>query len=242
MTAIETDWGKIIVWVVIWLVGYALGLWEAAIKNKSKAKKSEKEIKLLKEQVDNFEPVQEISEPTSLSVFERASGGLKMRIDGEMFETNADINFEKRARLLKLVIAMRPWLEKEAEKKKTTTSVARPVPIPAPAPIQTPAPIKIKKAATPIENSKNQLKARSEEITVSNLSMVEQIDLILQKKLDGSLLDKQGIQLRTSISGDILIKVGLTEFEWIDEVPDEAIQLAIRESIAEWEKNAISGS
>ena len=191
-------------------------------------------------------PSPDVIETTALSVYEDNAGMIKLRIDGEMVAAKSELDTEKRARLLKLVIALRPWLEKAAEKKKTVTPSVRSAPIPVPTPIETPAPVKETTAATPVlttptENPKIQFEARAEEITVSRLSMVEQIDRILQKKLDGSPLDKQGIQLRTSISGGILIRIGLTEFEWIDEIPDEAIQLVIRESIAEWEQNATPG-
>jgi hypothetical protein len=66
--------------------------------------------------------------------------------------------------------------------------------------------------------------------------MVEQIDYILKKKLVGHPLEKRGISLRTALNGSLLVLVGLEEYEWIDEIPDQDIQAIIRESIAEWEK------
>ena len=226
MTAIDADWGKIILWIVIWLVGYVLGLGETAVKNKLKAKKSAEEIKLLKAQVDSFQPVQEISEPTSLSVFEREKGALALRLDGEMLEHKSDLDSGKRARLLKLVIALRPWLEVVKTEKKPTPpavmpAVAQPV-------VSRPVVVEEKIAS----------KKLAEEVSFANLSVVEQIDRILQKKIEGSPLAQRGIQLRASIKGDLRIQVGLNEYESFDEIPDEAIRQVIHEARDEWNKTA----
>ena len=229
MTAIEADWGKIILWIVIWVIGYVLGLVEAAVKNKLKAKKSEEEIKLLKAQVDSFQPVQEISEPTSLSVFERETGALELRLDGEMLEHKSDLDSGKRARLLKLVIAIRPWLEVVKTEKK-------PVP---PSVMPTAAqPVASRPVVVSIPEENLASKKLAEEVSFANLSMVEQIDKILQKKLEGTPLAQRGIQLRSSIKGDLRIQVGLNEYKSFDEIPDEAIRQVIHEARDEWNKTA----
>ncbi len=77
-----------------------------------------------------------------------------------------------------------------------------------------------------------------EEMKFANLTMVEQIDRVLQKKLDGHPLEKRGIALRSAPNGSLLVQVGLEEYEWIDEIPDQPIQEIIREAIAEWESKA----
>ncbi len=227
----EFDLKTIGLWIAIWLVGYVLGLLEAAIKNRGKENKAKPapttEIGL-DEKLPHPSP--DVTETAALAVYERISGALKLKIDGETVEYKSDIDSKKRARLLKLVIALRPWLEKPAEAKKpiAPTASARAKVTPTPPP--TPAP--------PPPTLEFDVDAKAEEITQSKLSMVEQIDRILQKKLEGTPLEKRGIQLRTAISGGLLINIGLDEYEWIDDIPDQTIQKIIRESIAEWEESA----
>ena len=221
----EFDLKTIGLWVAIWLVGYVLGLLEAAIKNKRKEKREKMEPAPVVSAVADTELPQHSPE-AALVVYERVSGVLKLSIDGELIESELELNTEKRARLLKLVIAMRPWLERAEGKQK---------------PIAPSSPV----ATTPTTSTKNagiDFDERVEEITSSKLSMVEQIDRILQKKINGSSLEKFGIQLRTSINGSLLIHVGLDTYEWIDKIPDQAVQKIIREAIADWEKNITPGA
>ena len=233
-------------WFVIWLVGYGLGLLEAKIKNNSKDRREEAKLSPIIDTEVNKEFPQS-SPPSSpyeteiLTVFERISGALKVRIDGETVEYKSDLDVEKRARLLNIVIAMRPWLEKSATEK--STSVA-PVTSAPPKEVSPPTPLPTTLPPTPTEPAPNPelvIDTRLEEITTSKLTMVEQIDRILQKKLDSSPLKAQGIHLRTALSGGLLIKIGLREYEWIDDIPEQPIQEVIRASIAEWEKNATPG-
>ncbi len=217
-------------WIAIWVVGYVLGLMEEKIRNSNKEKKRTIEP-ILDEKIPDPSP--DAEEGAVLALYERVSGTLKLRIDGEMVEYKSDLDAEKRARLLKLVIALRPWLEKPVKVQKpiapsAPSVIKRAKTIPSPPP--TPAP--------PPPTREFDVDAKAEEITQSKLSMVEQIDRILQKKLEGTPLEKRGIQLRTAISGGLLIQIGLDEYEWIDEIPDKNIQKIIREASAEWDENA----
>ena len=214
-------------WIAIWVVGYVLGLMEEKIRNSNKEKKLH-----ISPAVEGKIPAAspDAEEGAVLAIYERISGALKLRIDGEMVEYKTDLDAEKRARLLKLVIALRPWLEKPAKAQKPIAPAIPATEKTVPAPLPTPAP--------PSPVIEFDVDAKAEEITQSKLNMVEQIDRILQKKLEGSPLEKRGIQMQTAISGGLLIKIGLDEYEWIDKIPDQSIQKIIRESIAEWEKKA----
>jgi hypothetical protein len=70
----------------------------------------------------------------------------------------------------------------------------------------------------------------------SDLSIVAQIDEILQTKLAGTQLDEQGIQLIEGPDQGIIIQVGLQSYSEIDQVPDEQVRQLIRLSVAEWEQ------
>lgn len=226
MTAIEADWGKIILWIAIWGVGYVLGLAERAVKNKVKVKKSEEEIKFLKAQVDSFQPVQEISEPTSLSVFERENGALELRLDGEMLEHKSDLDSVKRARLLKLVIALRPWLDAVKTEKK---------PVPPSITSTTAQSVVSRPMTSPLGIKESPVAERvSKDLSYAHLNIAEQIDRILQEKLEGHPLEKRGISLHTAPSGGLLIRIGLNKYETIEKIPDKDIQQIIFEARDEW--------
>lgn len=213
--------------VAVWVVGYLLGLLEAFIKNSKKEAKEDK-IAPAESQADGeMSHALEVLEPEVLAIFERMSGALKLRLDGEIVEYTSDLSTEQRERLLNLVISLRPWLD--------TQKIEKPLaPLPADGKIST-----MSISTTPAADAKIDLDARAEEIIHSKLSMVEQIDRILQKKLDGSPMEQRGIRLRSAISGGLLIQIGLEEYDAIEKIPEQAIQDIIREASAEWEKNAV---
>ena len=215
-------------WALIWLVGYGLGLLEAKIKNDNKERR-EKAVSdtIMNEALPHPSPPAP-PENELLSVFERVSGVLKLRIDGEMVEYQSDLDAEKRARLLKIVVALRPWLEKSPEK------AVSPAPVVAQKPVLATPPPPVKSVEKPLTEVEQNL----EKITTSKLSMVEQIDKILQRKLAGHPLEKEKIYLRTALNGTLLILIGTREYEWIDDIPEQPIQDIIREAIAEWENSA----
>lgn len=70
-----------------------------------------------------------------------------------------------------------------------------------------------------------------------DLSIVAQIDEILQAKLEGIHLDDQGIRLIEGPDQGMVIEVGLNRYTEIDAVPDEKVRQLIRLSVAEWESS-----
>jgi hypothetical protein len=79
------------------------------------------------------------------------------------------------------------------------------------------------------------------EKNISSLSIVQQIDTVLQAHLVNTPLAKRGIRLQESIQGGVEVYVGLNKFLAVDDVPDEEIRGAIRAAIAEWEKKYTPG-
>ncbi len=225
----EFNWTTIGVLIAVWVVGYLLGLLEAAIKNSNK----EEEVKEGTasptgdgDEADRLEP--RVLEPEALAIFERLSGALKLRIDGEIVEYRSEISAEQQKRLINLIVSLRPWVEGTTKEEKTT-------PLPEDAKISTLQESKYlgDEAEVPIE-----IDPELENVAFANLSMVEQIDRVLQKKLQGHPLEKRGIALRSALNGSLLVQVGIDEYEWIDDIPDQPIQDIIREAIAEWEEKA----
>ncbi|MBT3713802.1 MAG: hypothetical protein HOG15_10670 [Anaerolineae bacterium] len=225
----EFNWTTVGVLIAVWVVGYLLGLLEAAMKTSNKKERLDEDLTSLAD--DGSEAVASqvrVLEPEVLAVFERLSGALKLRIDGEIVEYKSDISTEQQKRLINLVVSLRPWIEGTTKEEKTT-------PLPADAKISTLQESKYlgEEPEVPIE-----IDPELENVAFANLSMVEQIDRVLQKKLQGHPLEKRGIALRSALDGSLLVRVGLEEYEWIDEIPDQPIQDIIREAIAEWEAKA----
>ncbi len=231
----EFNWTTIGILVVVWLVGYLLGLLESAIKSDMKKGKEEEPEASDDEGVEEeaHEAKERVVEPEILTIFERISGALKLRLDGEIVEYSSDLTPEQRERLLKVVISLRPWLDGPKQPAQTApiaADVAAPTIPTSSAKTPTPSP--------PLVKIKEEIEADIAKRSYSNLSMVEQIDRILQKKLKDGPLDKRGIRMRSSLSGGLLITVGLAEYEWIEDIPEQDIQDIIREATAEWEEKA----
>lgn len=69
------------------------------------------------------------------------------------------------------------------------------------------------------------------------LSVIEEIDKILQKKLEESPLGEKGIQLMENQNQEIRIWVGLNSYNAIEEVPNPEIRALIIESVEDWENS-----
>ncbi len=74
-----------------------------------------------------------------------------------------------------------------------------------------------------------------EEPEVKPLSLISEIDDILQEKLSDSPLSEKGIKLTENHKKEITIWVGLKSYPAIEDVPDPEIQAIIKESVQDWE-------
>jgi type IV secretory pathway VirB10-like protein len=66
-------------------------------------------------------------------------------------------------------------------------------------------------------------------------SMIEQINVIFERKLLASGAGRRGIRLTTGPDGGVRVMIGIQAFS-LDQVPDPEVSRMIRESVAEWEK------
>jgi hypothetical protein len=70
---------------------------------------------------------------------------------------------------------------------------------------------------------------------------VSQIDAILQERLAGTPLEERGIFLAQSQEGGVIVYIGLTRYNGIDDVPDPEVKSVIRAAISEWENRYTPG-
>jgi hypothetical protein len=73
------------------------------------------------------------------------------------------------------------------------------------------------------------------------LSMIQQIDEILQLKLVNTPLANMGIRIQDAPGGGVMVMVGLKKYEGVGDVPDPAIKAVLQAAVAEWEKKYTPG-
>ena len=69
------------------------------------------------------------------------------------------------------------------------------------------------------------------------LSVIDEVNDILQKKLTGSPLAGKGIHLMENHNKEIRFWVGLSSYDDVDEIPDPEIRQIIDAAVKEWERN-----
>ena len=72
---------------------------------------------------------------------------------------------------------------------------------------------------------------------IKMLSVVDEVNNILQKKLHGSSLAGKGIHLMENHNKEIRFWVGLNSYNDVEEIPDIEVRQIIDMSVREWEEN-----
>ncbi len=224
--------------LVVLLIGFFIGYVDSNIRStkkietaemKEKNARTEAEQKLAAAEALKASVPAAVDDPGLLRL-KNKNGVPSLEMDGVALNPK-NISPEQKRRLVELVTVMRPWVE-----GGTTPPAA---PQPAAAPLTPPVP------ATPKEVSPRPgqpTKKPEAEKPLASLSIVQQIDSVLQERLLNTPLEKSGVRLQESPQGGVEVYVGLQKFESIDEVPDETIKKIIRASIAEWEEKYTPGA
>lgn len=222
--------------VIAVIVGWFIGFLDSNIRmaQKIKAAESKAEIKIKEAERKIAEAEQQISLEARLSPRAQDDPGLlRLKKDHGRFMVEMDgvlipdvLSSDKKNRLTELISFFRPWLE-GGQTQQTASQPA------APASIQ-------EAVLRPVQPVAPATK-KPEEKNISTLSIVGQIDTVLQTRLMNTQYAKSGIRLQESLQGGVEVYVGLQKFDSIDEVPDEAIKSEIRAAIAEWEEKFTPG-
>ena len=163
-------------------------------------------------------------------------GLLRLKNDNGRFALEIDgataigvLSPDKKKRLIDLVTFLRPWLEggqpSQAVSQPAGSVQSPPTAVSSQEPIFVPA-----QPLVPLT------KKPEPEKHFASLSIVQQIDTILQERLLNTPLEKQGIRLQESPQGGVEVYVGLQKFLAVEDVPDTFIKSEIRGAIADWEE------
>lgn len=242
----EFNWSTI-AWIAGLLFVYIFGLVEGRSKGYKKRKAEEEQEK--KSQPPPQPETVTVDDPGILRI-KNENGAFALDLDGKRVSPISLLP-EQRKRLIEILNIMRPWLEGRPTpvsapgtasqppsfQPQSTPSIqtqSRPAPVqpvsPTP-PATTSQPSMPKPAVIPVEDRP----------AAPANSIVTQIDTILQARLAGTPLEERGIFLTQSAEGGVIVYVGLTRYNGIDEVPDPEIKAAIRGAITEWENKYTPG-
>lgn len=230
---------RIVIGLVALLIGWAIGFFDSKMRTDKKIKEVETKSKYAIQQARN-----EVEHATAQAARAAASAppGLTgttllrlwldsaqqpgLDLDGQAVDTT-HISELHRKRLITLLGMLRPWVEGRpaasttamqnippASPQHTTSSAETPSPVPMPI---------------------------AEEKPAASLSIVGQIDEILQTRLASTKLTGRSIRLQESSEGGVIVWVGMKKFADVGEVTDPEVQAVIRAAIAEWESKYTPG-
>jgi hypothetical protein len=153
-----------------------------------------------------------------LRAWRTLSGRIWLEMDGARLNGKESLQPEQRRCLVSLLVDLRPWLE-------NTPAVAE-VPEVPPGPV----------FASASQARKDKPDGQDIKPEPELKSIVEQIDAVLQGKLDLSPFKSRGIHLMEGPGGMVFVMDGLKKYEGIESVPEPEIKALIRQSVADWEK------
>lgn len=219
--------------IVGWVIGFLDSNLRTSKKIRAAESKSESAVKEAKDKIALAEERLSLvattvaDDPGALRLKEE-NGKPSLELDGARVEPAA-LSADQKKRLIGLLTVIRPWLDGGAAPKV----IARPAePVPS-----APQAATIAQALFPTPPAPVKL----EERPITPLSIVGQIDAILQQRMVNTPLVKQSIRLQESREGGAEVIIGAQKYPSIEEVPDGEVKDAIRAAVAEWEKKYTPG-
>lgn len=158
-----------------------------------------------------------------------------LRIDGLQVDAS-DMAVQQRRRLIDLMVMLRPWVEPAAAAQPTDDSTSAENPPPASSRVRVGGNSTAHREEAVVEGSKPESFTEPPVAAPASMSLVAQIDSILQARLAGTALANRGIRLSESLHGGAIVFIGSAQYDGVEKVPDPEIQTAIRAAISDWEK------
>jgi hypothetical protein len=253
----EFPW-SILAWIAAIIFVYIFGLYEGRGQGYKKRKAEEEQEKKDRPVSAPETKTVTVDDPGLLRI-KNENGSIALDLDGTRVNPTS-LSADQRKRLIDMLSIMRPWLEgrsapASASAPQTPTTPSAPsestsisdrletfagTPTQSkPAPVQ-PAPLP-SQPLPPLTTPRPSTIAKEDRPSAPANSIVSQIDSVLQARLEGTPLGERGIFLTQSPEGGVIVYVGLTRYNGVDDVPDPAIKAAIRAAISEWEDRYTPG-
>ena len=246
----EFPW-SILAWIAAVIFVYIFGLYEGRGQGYKKRKAEEEQEK--KEQPAPAPEIKTVTvdDPGLLRV-RNENGSIVLDLDGARVNP-ASLSPDQRKRLIDMLSIMRPWLEgrsapasasapptrTSAPPASESSSISERLETFAGPPVQPPPPPP--QAVPSLTTPRPSTIAKEDRPSAPANSIVSQIDSVLQARLEGTPLGDRGIFLTQSPEGGVIVYVGLTRYNGVDDVPDPEIKAAIRGAISEWEDKYTPG-
>lgn len=193
------------------------------------AEKKLEEAQLLRAQTPG------VADSESLLRVKKENNRIVVEMDGK--QLSGALSPDGKKRMLELLSHARPFIEGVQTQQPVIKSTAQ-----TPSSSYMPAsPVSSEVKPVSILSPLQPAKKLDPEKEFALLSIVQQIDTVLQKKLIGTPFEEQKIHLQESSQGSVEVHVGLQKYESVDEVADEKIKAIIRAAISEWESKYIPG-
>jgi hypothetical protein len=236
------------------IVGWFIGFLDSNLRTSKKIRAAEENAERIVEEAERrvlqvekkYTDAFPAQDDPGLLRLKKDNGRYLLELDGA--PVTGELSQDMRKRLIELITVFRLWLD--PAKPASPSKASRPsVPDPireavygevAEDPIQ-PAPVMDSISRPVLAPQPAAVKKPEVEKNIKSLSIVQQIDTVLQEKLMTSPFARRGIRLQESIQGGVEVYVGIQKFETVDDVPDAEIKAVIRSAIAEWEKKYTPG-
>jgi len=207
--------------IITLLVGMGIGSWIEGLRKRRSTRRPTLPVS-----------TDELAKDGDVKVFgawRTRSNQVWLEMDGARLNDKAALQPGQYQRLLALVLDLRPWLETVWSAAPNPEATPQPLRPAAPAPTLTQPPIQVgKKKGGPADEPAPPAPVLD--------SIIQQIDKVLQARLETSAFKARGIQLVEGPGGIVIIKDGINKYEGVDAIPDPEVKSLIRQAVADWEK------
>ena len=180
-----------------------------------------------------------------LSAWRTSDNKVWLEMDGKRLDDKEAMQAEHRQRLVGLVLDLRPWLEIARPAAAAPAIPLQPVPPADPLPGPTTQPVQSAVSAPstpaqPVPLAKKKPFPAVEEVKPGPVldTIIQQIDKVLQAKLETSPLRDRDIGLAEGPGGIVIVRDGANRYEGLDAIPDPEVTKIIRQAVSDWEKGA----
>jgi hypothetical protein len=214
-------------------IGVAFGLLIAGMRTETKSGESNREQRMARAGMREL-----------VRIWQKgASRDYLVEIDKTMIKSPSELSARQSRQLLEIIDRLKSWESAQAGNKGQIGDVPQPEDLPSirvhssQAEVQ-PGPAEASPDVprmNPVDIFTNALQTDVPQST-EVASIGAQVDEILQKKLEGTVLETQGIRLMELPNKGLVVMVGLDQYDRVEDVPNPEIRNLIRLAVEEWER------